>query len=120
MNMVIAVTIILGNKWSLIAGLMYGRNDNCLKNKFYSTLRKGMRKINKYIVNLKRKLTINKSICIKQFNDVVLSKLISVADKKYEDKLDVKQNSKTQTEKLSLGNYIILLSYQTWPSSSFK
>lgn len=52
-----------------------------------------MRKINKYIVNLKRKLSINKNICIKEFKDVVLTKLIAVADKKYKDKLDVRENS---------------------------
>lgn len=69
---------------------MNGRTDNCIKNKFYSILRKGMRKINKYIVNLKRKLSINKNTCIKEFKDVVLTKLIAVADKKYEDRLDIK------------------------------
>lgn len=55
MNMV-AVTLNLGNRWSLIASMMQGRTDNSVKNKFYSALRKGMRKINKYIVNIKRRL----------------------------------------------------------------
>lgn len=64
--------------------MMSGRTDNCVKNKFYSTLRKGMRKTNKFIVNLKRKLLQNKNTCIKEFNDVVLTKLIAVADKKYD------------------------------------
>ena len=77
--------------------MMNGRTDNCVKNKFYSALRKGMRKINKYIVNLKRKLAINKNICIKEFKDVVLTKLIAVADKKYKEKLDVKENSYSKT-----------------------
>ena len=74
--------------------MMNGRTDNCVKNKFYSALRKGMRKINKYIVNLKRKLSQNKNVCIKEFKDVVLTKLIVVADKKYDDKLDIKENSR--------------------------
>jgi hypothetical protein len=64
--------------------MMSGRTDNCIKNKFYSTLRKGMRKTNKFIVNLKRKLMQNKNTCIKEFKDVVLTKLIAVADKKYD------------------------------------
>ncbi len=64
--------------------MMSGRTDNCVKNKFYSTLRKGMRKTNKYIVNLKRKLLLNKNTCIKEFKDIVLTKLIAVADKKYD------------------------------------
>jgi hypothetical protein len=64
--------------------MMSGRTDNCVKNKFYSTLRKGMRKTNKFIVNLKRKLLQNKNTCIKEFKDIVLTKLIAVADKKYD------------------------------------
>jgi hypothetical protein len=64
--------------------MMSGWTDNCVKNKFYSTLRKGMRKTNKFIVNLKRKLLQNKNTCIKEFKDVVLTKLIAVADKKYD------------------------------------
>ncbi len=76
---------------------MNGRTDNCVKNKFYSALRKGMRKINKFIVNLKRKLSSNKNICIKEFKDVVLTKLIAVADKNYEERLDVRENSKSKT-----------------------
>jgi hypothetical protein len=43
-----------------------------------------MRKTNKFIVNLKRKLLQNKNTCIKEFKDVVLTKLIAVADKKYD------------------------------------
>lgn len=45
-----------GNKWSLIAKELdgrylpaYRRPDNCVKNHFYSALRKGLRKINGFI-----------------------------------------------------------------------
>lgn len=38
-----------GNKWSEIAKELDGRPYNCIKNHFYSALRKGLRKINLHI-----------------------------------------------------------------------
>ena len=40
----------IGNKWALIAQKMPGRSDNCIKNHFYSRLRKTLRRLNKLIV----------------------------------------------------------------------
>ena len=34
---------------------MENKDDSAIKNKFYSTLRKGLRKMNKYIMNVKKK-----------------------------------------------------------------
>ena len=39
----------LGNKWAEIASNMKGRTDNNVKNYFYSTLRKSLRKLNTFI-----------------------------------------------------------------------
>lgn len=44
-----------GNKWAVIASMMTGKDDSAVKNKFYSTLRKGLRKVNSYIANVKKK-----------------------------------------------------------------
>ena len=38
---------VFGNKWADIAKLLNGRSDNCIKNYYYSTLRKHIRRINK-------------------------------------------------------------------------
>ena len=35
-----------GAKWSEIGKLLSGRSDNCVKNKFYSKLKKTVRKLN--------------------------------------------------------------------------
>jgi len=45
----------LGNKWSIISDKIVTKDDNSVKNKFYSTIRKGFRKLNKFITNIKRK-----------------------------------------------------------------
>ncbi|CAI2358777.1 unnamed protein product [Moneuplotes crassus] len=37
----------LGNKWAQIANILDGRTDNMIKNQFYSTLRRQLRKINR-------------------------------------------------------------------------
>jgi len=38
-----------GNKWADISKYLVGRTDNSIKNHFYSTLRKSLRRINKYL-----------------------------------------------------------------------
>lgn len=45
----------VGNKWALISSKLPGRSDNCVKNHFYSKLRKSLRSINKKIHKMMRK-----------------------------------------------------------------
>lgn len=38
-----------GSKWALIADKLAGRSDNDIKNHFYSTIRKSLRRVNKFL-----------------------------------------------------------------------
>lgn len=69
----------LGNKWALIARELPGRTDNNIKNYFYSTLRKALRKVNAYVYLHKRSSYRN----VKEFNQQNLNKIIIVSEKKY-------------------------------------
>lgn len=61
------------------------RTDNNIKNHFYSTLRKGIRILNKTIMESSEKGAF------KEFKGPVLSKLITVAEDKFDRKLTVSE-----------------------------
>ena len=69
---------------------MPGKDDENIKNKFYSTLRKGLRKINRFIVNIKKKSDPIKFKALKVIEELFLTKMISVVDEKYDEKYEVK------------------------------
>jgi hypothetical protein len=79
----------LGNKWALIARELPGRTDNNIKNYFYSTLRKALRKVNAYVYLHKRSSYRN----VKEFNQQNLNKIIIVSEKKYENKINLRADS---------------------------
>lgn len=69
---------------------MPGRTENCIKNKFYSTLRRGLRKINKYISKVRRKThkedLSNNKIIPQDF----LTKLSAIADGNFSNRYEAK------------------------------
>ena len=48
-NQLISLHMIYGNRWSIISKYFMGRTDNSIKNHFYSTLRRSLRRINKLL-----------------------------------------------------------------------
>lgn len=68
-----------GNRWSLIAAQLPGRTDNAVKNYFYSSLRKALRKINHYITEHR-----NQPICrgIKVISETTIGKVVALAEGK--------------------------------------
>ena len=84
----------LGNKWSIISTHIPGdKQDNHVKNKFYSTLRKGFRKMNKYITNVRRKIYNSEIAVNKLLKPEFLTKLTAVADRNFFEKYEVKQKA---------------------------
>lgn len=67
--------------------------DNCIKNKFYSTIRRGFRKINKYITNIKRRQSSAHLSCNKLLKPEFLVKLTAVADRNFEEKFEAKDTA---------------------------
>ncbi len=79
-----------GSKWATIAWSLPGKDQNAIKNKFYSTLRRGHRKINSYITDVKRRQDPVRNRACKTIHDIFISKLIAVVDRSHEEKYEVK------------------------------
>ena len=72
-----------GNKWSEIANYLPGRSESCIKNHFYSKLRKYIRKILKVLTKDKRILQ-SYGIDKNKYNSEKIYSLVSILKIPYE------------------------------------
>ena len=65
---------------------MVGRTDNCVKNHFYSTLRRSFRRLNRFVSECSKLKN-----GLKELKPVMLSKLVAAAEDKFDNKLKLSQ-----------------------------
>ena len=98
---------VYGNRWSVIAKCLHGRSENSIKNYFYSTVRKNIRRINKSLIIEKIVRPINELR-----NDPIVSWLVFCSDKKskiisscYKNSLDKKNSENISETNLETQDY---------------
>ena len=101
-DLIFKLSRVYGNRWSVIAKFLHGRSENSIKNHFYSTVRKNIRRVNKSLIIEKIVKPINELR-----HDPIVSWLVFCSDKKskiisnyYKNSLDKKNRATISEVKL--------------------
>jgi hypothetical protein len=99
----------IGNKWTLYTDCLPGRSENSIKNHFYSTVRKNIRRYNLNLPNsLKIRMSVNQILQCREMEEVFCRPKID--KKELKDMKEMVWKRRSQKSEVAYGNNLGLFS----------